>query len=112
MSLREWLWDTVYATDGALMQDSVVGAELVGALLMAGMILVLCWFGMRKLFFRIAQSANVSRKATLVFGGCFILAWLLGALEGAGVNSVQWMLILMILSTAGTFTYLMWVKNR
>ena len=112
MALREWLWETLYAGRAeALMPETLPSTEILGALIMAGLILAGCWLGIRKALFRLAESARASRQASLVFGVLLAVAWLIGALEWGGVDSVRWMLVLMLVTTVGTVTYLIWVKH-
>jgi len=112
MALREWLWETIYTGRAeALMPETLTSTEIVGALIMAGLILAGCWLGIRKAFFRLAESARASRQASVVFGALIAVAWLIGSLEWSGFDSVRWMLVLMLVATVGIVTYLVWVKH-
>lgn len=113
MSLREFLWDWLYAGgEGTPMPTSLTGAEIVGALVVAGIILAVCWLGLRKAFFRVAERARASRQASVVFGGLIAAAWMIGSLEWAGMGSLGWMLLLALGSTVGTAAYLVWVRSN
>lgn len=108
-SLREVLWLKFYS--GELPPDSLVSKEIITSIIIA-ILIVICWWGVRRLFFLIAQRANTARKTGIVFCICWSCAWLIGSLELSGYRSFNFMVLLLLLSLIGSLGYLAWVRKR
>ncbi len=114
MSFRTLLWEKLYsASQGASrIPNNLTAQEIIGSIAAAGIILLLCWLVVRKGFFYISENAGASRITSFLFGGSIAAAWCLGSLEWIGPGSARWMVMVMLVSTIGSITYLVWVKNR
>jgi hypothetical protein len=114
MSLREFLWDKIYAPDEGMMAmpDFLEKKEVVVTTAAASIFMALCWFLVRRGFFLICESARPARAAALVFGIGISAAWVLGSLDRLGLDSTKWMIVIMVIFAVGTFAYLLWVRHR
>lgn len=114
MSLREFLWDKVFAPDQglAVMPDLLDNKEIIVSAVVASVWILLCWFLIRRGFFLISESARPARTAALVFGIGLSASWVLGSLDRLGLDSTKYMIILMAAFLVGTFAYLGWVRSR
>jgi len=108
-SLREFLWLKFYG--GTLPPENLISREIIISVVVA-LVILLCWWGIRRVFFLIAQRAKNARGIGVIFCICWSVAWLTGSLEPAGYRSFNLMVILMFLSLAGSAAYLVWVRKR
>lgn len=108
-SLREFLWLKLY--EGALPPEHIVLCEIIVSLIVTLLILV-SWFGVRRLFFIIAHSAKAARKAGLIFSICWACAWMVGSLEFLGYRSFAFMVTVLLFSSIASIGYLVWVRKR
>ena len=107
-SLREFLW---LKFCGILPPDNLVSNEIIISVIIA-LLILLCYWAVRRFCFLIAQKAKNARGTGLVFCICWALAWLIGSLELSGYRSFNFMVLLLFLSLIGSIGYLVWVRKR
>ena len=108
-SLRELMWSVFYG--GGLPPEGLLVWEIL-ACLGVGVIIVLCWFPVRMLFFLISEKAKVARAVAWVFCISWAWAWVVGGLELFALWTITFVFWLSLLSLIGSIGYLIWVKAK
>lgn len=107
-SLRDSLW---FKFAHRVPPENLTTEEILIAMLVA-LLLLLGWFAVRRWFFLIGQRARPARVAAMIFCGCWGLAWLVGSLDLMGFRSSAVMTLILVLSAAGCFSYLVHMRKR
>ncbi len=114
MSFREFLWKYIYARGEAMVIPSpdLLTKEIVTSAVICLLVIVLCWFILRKMLFLLCERAWHSRVTALSFGIFISIAWLIGSLELLGFYSTRWMLILVVITILINGIFLAIAKSK